>query len=94
MSKSYERIILGFLLGGFIGTFIGFSSDYHWVYNINHIRLNSDIFMNQYLGLFFLLFIGFFMYGIYRFSILCLPKKGESNQTTQRTSPCEVTGRK
>ena len=71
-----EMLIAGLLFGSAIGILLGLLSDYGWSLTLHSIRLNSDIFINQYLGKVLLLCTSACLYTGYRLIILFRTQHG------------------
>ncbi len=65
-SRHIEMTIAALIFGGLIGVILGMSSDYRWSLSLQDIRMNSDIFMNQYLGMVLLLCVAGGLYAGFR----------------------------
>ena len=69
-------LITGLLFGSGIGILLGLVSDYGWSLGLHSIRLNSDIFINQYLGKVLLLCVCACLFAGYRLIVLFRPQHG------------------
>jgi hypothetical protein len=71
-----EMLIAGLLVGSAIGILLSLLSDYGWSLSLHNMRLNADIFMNQYLGKVLLLCVFACLYAGIRLIILSRPQRG------------------
>ncbi len=78
--RRIEVLIAGLLFGGSLATIFCIWMDYDWSLSPQNIRLNPDIFMNQYLGIVLLLCTTACVYAGFRlFSMICSPSGANRN---------------
>jgi len=77
ISRRVEICVVGLLLGSTIGILLSLISDYGWSLSLHNMRLNADIFMNQYLGKVLLLCVFACLYAGIRLIILSRPQRGD-----------------